>query len=105
MSKALTPSQDYHELTIMIFVDFICNWLGNLGWTVALEWPGQAAYAEAPTEDFRLTVDDTKIGSVKSAANFTFVRIHGAGHMMPYDQPAAGLEMLNRWLDGEWVEA
>lgn len=55
-------------------------------------------------EDFELEVDGTKLGSVKSAGNFTFMRIHGGGHMVPYDQPAAGLEMLNRWIWGEWVE-
>lgn len=67
-----------------------------------MEWPGQLAYAKAPIEDFNLTVDDTKLGSVKSAANFTFLRIASAGHMVPYDQPVAALEMLNRWLAGEW---
>lgn len=55
-------------------------------------------------EDLELEVDGTNIGSVKSAGNFTFMRIHAAGHMVPYDQPAAGLEMLNRWIWGEWID-
>ena len=93
-----------HILTMLNYPDFICNWLGNLAWTMALEWPGQSDYVEAPMEDFKLAVDDTTIGSVKSAGNFTFMRLHAGGHMAPYDQPAAGLEMLNRWIDGEWVE-
>ena len=84
--------------------DFICNWLGNLAWTNALEWPGQKAYAKAPLEDFKLLDDGTKIGSIKSSGNFTFMRLHAGGHMVPYDQPVASLEMLNRWLAGEWVE-
>ena len=94
------PSPKYTNASL----DFICNWLGNLAWTIELEWPGQKAYDAAPMEDFELEVDGTKLGSVKSAANFTFMRIHSAGHMMPYDQPASGLEMLNRWIGGEWVE-
>ena len=95
------------KIPVLIYAgdaDFICNWLGNLAWTKALEWPGQKSYVKAPIEDFKLQDDGTKLGSVKSAGNFTFMRIHAAGHMVPYDQPTASLEMLNRWLSGEWVE-
>jgi cathepsin A (carboxypeptidase C) len=31
------------------------------------------------------------------------MRLHAAGHMVPYNQPEASLDMLNRWLGGEWV--
>ena len=88
--------------------DFICNWLGNLAWTEHLAWPGKKAYNKAPMEDLVVEgnkLDHPKIGSVKSAANFTFVRLHAGGHMVPHDQPLASLEMFNRWLSGEWVEA
>ena len=78
------------------------NWLGNLAWTSQMEWPGHESYAKAPLKDLKL--DDETIGSVKSAANLTFTRIHAGGHMVPYDQPEASLSMLNRWLSGEWVE-
>jgi cathepsin A (carboxypeptidase C) len=80
--------------------------LGNLAWTGELEWPGHKAYKKAPLDDLTLASDGTtKIGSVKSSGNFTFMRLHAGGHMVPYDQPVASLEMLNRWLSGEWVEA
>lgn len=95
------------KIPVLIYAgdaDFICNWLGNLAWTKALEWPGQQAYVKAPYEDFEALDDGSKLGSVKSAGNFTFMRIHAAGHMVPYDQPTASLEMVNRWLSGEWVE-
>jgi len=42
-------------------------------------------------------------GFVKSSGNFTFAQIHGAGHMVPYDQPDASLSMLNEWLSGKWT--
>lgn len=82
----------------------ICNWLGNLAWTTELEWPGQKAYAKAPMEDLKLESDGSKIGAVKSSGNFTFMRLHAGGHMVPHDQPEASLDMLNRWIAGEWVE-
>ena len=69
-----------------------------------LEWPGQDLYCKAPLDDFKLEEDGTKLGSVKSAGNFTYMKLHAGGHMVPYDQPVASLEMLNRWLSGEWVE-
>lgn len=53
-------------------------------------------------KDLTLTQSKNKIGSVKSSGNFTFVRIHAAGHMVPYNQPEASLDMVNRWLGGEW---
>lgn len=93
------------EIPVLIYAgdaDFICNWLGNLAWTTALDWPGKKAYGQAPMEDFKLLDDGTKIGSVKSSGNFTYMRLHAGGHMVPYDQPVASLEMLNRWIGGEW---
>ncbi|KAK2732413.1 hypothetical protein FQN57_002915 [Myotisia sp. PD_48] len=85
--------------------DFICNWLGNQAWAEALEWPSRKAFASAKMEDLKI-VDNAskgkKIGEVKSSGNFTFMRIYGAGHMVPLDQPEASLEFYNRWLKGEW---
>jgi len=94
------------EIPVLIYAgdaDYICNWLGNRAWTEALEWPGQKAYVKASYDDLTLSSDSEKtIGSVKSAGNFTFIRIAGAGHMVPYDQPVASLDFVNRWVSGEW---
>ncbi|KAK3080994.1 hypothetical protein LTS18_011205, partial [Coniosporium uncinatum] len=54
--------------------------------------------------DLKLAGDGEKIGAYKSSGNFTFMRLHAGGHMVPHDQPAASLDMLNRWLSGEWIE-
>lgn len=98
----LVPSL-LEQIPVLIYAgdaDFICNWLGNLAWTEALEWPGQKAYKKAPLET--LTTDlGGKSGNVKSSGNFTFVQIHAAGHMVPYDQPLNSLDMFNRWLQGD----
>lgn len=93
------------QIPVLIYAgdaDFICNWLGNRAWMEALEWPGQSAYNKATYETLKLSDDDTPIGSVKSSGNFTFIRLHAGGHMVPHDQPVASLDMLNRWLTGEW---
>jgi cathepsin A (carboxypeptidase C) len=54
-------------------------------------------------EDLIHSDENTKIGAVKSSGNFTFLRLHAGGHMVPHDQPSASLNMLNRWLSGEWL--
>ncbi|KAL4867907.1 hypothetical protein BDV12DRAFT_170523 [Aspergillus spectabilis] len=96
------------QIPVLIYAgdaDFICNWLGNKAWTEALEWPGQSEYADLPLEDLKIVDNEhkgKKIGQIKSHGNFTFVRIYGAGHMVPMDQPESSLEFFNRWLGGEW---
>ncbi|KAF2466235.1 carboxypeptidase Y-like protein A [Lindgomyces ingoldianus] len=93
------------QIPVLVYAgdaDYICNWLGNKAWTEALEWPGQKNYAKAEMEDLLLGGNGDKIGQVKSSGNFTFMRLHAGGHMVPYDQPAASADMLNRWLAGEW---
>jgi len=94
------------QIPVLIYAgdaDYICNWLGNKAWTEALEWPGQKAYNKASFDELKLSADGTTIGNVKSSGNFTFIKLHAAGHMVPYDQPEASLDMLNRWLKGEWL--
>jgi cathepsin A (carboxypeptidase C) len=96
------------EIPVLVYAgdaDYICNWLGNKAWTEALEWPGQKGFKNAAMEDFKIDGDGKKVGEVKSSGNFTFMRLHAGGHMVPYDQPEASLEMLNRWLSGDFWES
>lgn len=92
------------KLPILIYAgdaDFICNWLGNRAWVEQLDWKGHDAYAEAKTK--KLTLDGKEYGNVRSAHNLTFMQIYKAGHMVPYDQPAASADFFTRWLGGEWL--
>ncbi|EFR00594.1 carboxypeptidase Y [Nannizzia gypsea CBS 118893] len=103
----LVPSV-LEKIPVLIYAgdaDFICNWLGNQAWTEALEWPGHKKFTEAKLQDLKIVDNKNKgkkIGQVKSSGNFTFMRIFGAGHMVPLNQPEASLEFFNRWLRGEW---
>ncbi|KAJ5781913.1 uncharacterized protein N7518_010396 [Penicillium psychrosexuale] len=96
------------QIPVLIYAgdaDFICNWLGNKAWSEALEWPGQKEFAAAKLEDLEIVQNEhvgKKIGQIKSHGNFTFMRIFGAGHMVPMDQPEASIDFFNRWLGGEW---
>lgn len=89
-------------IRVMIYagdVDYICNWLGNKKWTLAMEWPHKAEFNAAEDKDFM--VDGKAAGRVRSANGFHFLQVYLAGHMVPMDQPAAALEMLNSFIGDE----
>lgn len=79
--------------------DFICNWLGNEAWTNELPWSGHDEFAAAEVRKWK--VDGKAAGEVKNHKKFTFLRVFGAGHMVPYDQPENALDMVNRWIAGD----
>jgi cathepsin A (carboxypeptidase C) len=92
------------QIPVLIYAgdaDFICNWLGNRQWTNNLEWAGKEAYSKAEVKDLKLR-SGKKYGKVKSAKDLAFMQMFEAGHMVPYDKPEAALDMLNRWIGGEW---
>jgi len=76
--------------------DFICNWIGNKEWALKLKWAHQKEFNEAADMDF--LVDGVSAGRSRSYAGFTFTQVYNAGHMVPMDQPAAALALLNRFI-------
>uniref|UniRef100_A0A6S9GAZ6 Carboxypeptidase n=1 Tax=Heterosigma akashiwo TaxID=2829 RepID=A0A6S9GAZ6_HETAK len=78
--------------------DYICNWMGNKAWTLALGWAGQAAFNRAEDRDWVL--DGERKGVVRSAGGLTFLQVFEAGHMVPMDQPAAALALLQAFVAG-----
>ncbi|KAL4110569.1 hypothetical protein PRIC1_002260 [Phytophthora ramorum] len=75
--------------------DLECNWSGNLAWLQALEWSGTSSFNAAKAHD--MVVDGEAAGSVISSGQLTFTRVFNAGHMVPQDQPAVALEMINKF--------
>jgi carboxypeptidase C (cathepsin A) len=78
--------------------DFICNYYGGRNWTYALPWSGQTQFQAAPYQPWTAAGASGPSGYVKNSGNFTFLEVLLAGHMVPMDQPAAALDMLNRFL-------
>ncbi|KAJ6456224.1 serine carboxypeptidase [Mycena vitilis] len=92
-------------IRVLIYVgtyDWICNWVGNERWTLALEWSGQAEFAAEPLRPWALGSDFSKgrAGLARSAKGLTFVTIDAAGHMVPYDKPKEALDLVQRWISG-----
>lgn len=74
--------------------DFICNWRGSEALTNNLDWAGSSVF---PTLNY--TVVDGQ-GEYKQYQNLVFYRVYDAGHMVPMDQPANALTMLERFIKG-----
>lgn len=91
-------------LPVLIYAgdkDFICNWLGNQAWADRLPWSGHDKFEAQPVRKWK--VGKEAAGEVKNYKNFTFLRVYGGGHMVPHDQPENGLEMVNRWIAGDYA--
>ena len=91
-------------------VDFICNWMGNKAWTMALQWESAKEYHSTGDHEWYYdaassvstpnAAENTLGGwarSAKSASGgaLTFLQVKEAGHMVPMDQPEAALSMIN----------
>lgn len=83
--------------------DFICNWMGIKAWTIEMPWSGHEEFAAANDTEWYPNIKGKQAGELRKTEDgrFAFLRVFGAGHMVPYDQPEAGLDMLQQWVRGE----
>ncbi|TDZ32694.1 Carboxypeptidase Y-like protein [Colletotrichum spinosum] len=92
-------------------LDLACNTAGNVRWAERLAWRGQVEFGSKGFEVWyaRKGRDVVRAGRWKEVkkqveggkqARFAFVTVEGSGHMVPFDQPEAGLEMVRKWFFG-----
>jgi cathepsin A (carboxypeptidase C) len=96
------PDMLASNIRVLIYagdVDFICNYMGNKAWTLAMEWPHKADFNAAV--DTEWSANGKTAGMARSSNGFTFLQVYDAGHMVPRDQPAAALEMLRTFLNNK----
>jgi len=92
-----------HTLVYAGDVDYICNYLGNRAWTLALDWKFQNEFNLAPDHEWgsgQNSVGTGAAGLVKTSNGFTFMQVYDAGHMVPTDQPQVALEMIRNFVSG-----
>uniref|UniRef100_K3X2E9 Carboxypeptidase n=1 Tax=Globisporangium ultimum (strain ATCC 200006 / CBS 805.95 / DAOM BR144) TaxID=431595 RepID=K3X2E9_GLOUD len=87
--------------------DLMCNWQSSEAWTKVLEWMGKRGFNTALEKQF-VSHDPLNAGSspvnggvVRSFDNFAFLRVFNSGHMVPKNQPAVSLDMINRFFANE----
>jgi len=77
--------------------DLAANYVGGEAWLAAMSWPGQQQFNA--TQFAPWVVEGQEAGFIKSVDNLTLVRVFGAGHMVPMNQPKNALAMLAQFLD------
>ncbi|CAF0818939.1 unnamed protein product [Adineta ricciae] len=83
------------QLDVIIAVPLTMEWIGQLVWS------GTDELRQAPRKIWKVADSDPEIaGYIKTANNnrFFLATIRNAGHMVPYDQPRASLDLLERFL-------
>ncbi|KAL8927941.1 MAG: hypothetical protein Q9208_002016 [Pyrenodesmia sp. 3 TL-2023] len=79
--------------------DWICNWFGNQAAAEAVTYSGQSAFQAAALTPYN--VAGKQAGTFKTAGNLSFARIFGAGHKVPFYQPAAALQVFKQTMQGQ----
>jgi len=96
--QQMIPDQLENGVRVLIYAgdqDYICNWLGNQAWTQVLPWSGQKAFAATKPVNWTDPTMQEVGGTIQQSDTFTFLRVFNAGHMVPRDQPAQALAMIN----------
>ncbi|KAK8070017.1 serine carboxypeptidase [Apiospora phragmitis] len=88
----------HSEIRVLIYVgtyDWICNFVGNERVFGSLPWKGLA--------DFKYQQENNKQvwegGLWWESGMLRYVRINGAGHMVPFDKPKHAINMFSAWLN------
>ncbi|KAF9265881.1 carboxypeptidase C [Marasmius fiardii PR-910] len=107
-SALLLPDLIEDGVRLLVYAgnaDMMCNFMGNERWVEALDTQFKAAFAAAKSLPWIDTAAGRQAGAVRTAGgsgftagNVTFVEVYEAGHMVPYDQPSAALDLITRWL-------
>mmetsp|Transcript_30500 Transcript_30500/g.51574 ORF Transcript_30500/g.51574 Transcript_30500/m.51574 type:complete len:443 (+) Transcript_30500:56-1384(+) len=100
--QTMIPDQLNNGIRVLIYAgdqDYICNWLGNRAWTEALEWPHKSDFNAQTAAEWK--VEGKAAGELKTSNGFSFLRVYDAGHMVPRDQPAHALAMINAFISSK----
>lgn len=55
-------------------VDFVCNWIGNKAWTIALDWTGHEAFDGASDKAWSAGNDGSASGLARASSGLTFLQ-------------------------------
>ncbi|KAI3612923.1 carboxypeptidase c [Moniliophthora roreri] len=104
-TKALLPELVNDGIRLLVYAgdcDTLCtNYIGKERWLEALDTKFHDEFSKAKLLPWYDSATGRHAGEVRSAGtagNLTYVRIYDAGHMAPYDQPEALLDLITRWL-------
>ncbi|KAI0688122.1 carboxypeptidase C [Cytidiella melzeri] len=107
-SAALLPDIINDDVKLLVYAgnaDSMCNFMGNEAWVEKLEHKFHSEFVKSVSTKWTTLGSGRVAGEVRSAGgngftagNVTFVQVYEAGHMVPFDQPEAALDMFTRWI-------
>jgi len=107
-SAALLPELVEDGVRLLVYAgnaDMMCNYMGNERWVEALEHRYHKEFVAADPKPWVTLESGRLAGTVRSAGgggltagNVTFVTVYEAGHMVPYDQSEAALDLFTSWI-------
>ncbi|CAI5759410.1 unnamed protein product [Candida verbasci] len=93
------------DVPVLIYAgdkDLVCDWLGNFNWVSKLNYTNHVEFEKSEFKDWT-TLDGKHAGQVKNHEGFTFLRVFDSGHMVPKDSNKNALDMVNRWVKGDYA--
>ncbi|KAJ3000216.1 hypothetical protein HDV02_000129 [Globomyces sp. JEL0801] len=66
--------------------DWICNWIGNKAWTLALDWTGKEGFNKELDRKWISAATGKPAGEYRSYGNLGFLRVYESSHFVPLDQ-------------------
>uniref|UniRef100_A0A0W0FN62 Carboxypeptidase n=1 Tax=Moniliophthora roreri TaxID=221103 RepID=A0A0W0FN62_MONRR len=107
-SALLLPELINDGIRLLVYAgdtDLVCNFIGNERYVEQLDTQFRDEFAKAKLTPWVDLSTGRQVGEVRSAGgngltagNITFVRVYEAGHLVPFDQPSAALDMISRWI-------
>ncbi|KAE9368214.1 carboxypeptidase-like protein S1 [Stipitochalara longipes BDJ] len=83
--------------------DWICNWFGGLAVANAITYSGQSTFQNKAVSSY--TVAGTAAGTFKTVGNLSWLRVFGAGHEVPYYQPAVALQVFKQTMSKQAISS
>ena len=89
----------YHVMIYIGQVDVIIPYPQTESFIASLNWKGRNAYHEVDRKIWKVDVEVA--GYAREVDNFKQVMVRNSGHILPYDQPEWGYDMIQRFIEGK----
>ncbi|TDZ25117.1 Carboxypeptidase Y-like protein [Colletotrichum orbiculare MAFF 240422] len=101
-ARAVRTTDYQRKLDVLVYVgvaDIICNADGVLDGLRQIKWADRTLFRATPWRELPWTSSSGgRGGRLKSVPNLWLAEIEEAGHMVPLDQPASSLKLIEHWL-------
>jgi carboxypeptidase C (cathepsin A) len=98
-------TQTVYSLKILLYTgqdDLLVTYPGVLNYVKNLKWSGISLFISSPNYILQDT-DNNTIGTFQHYGKLSLVLANKAGHSVPQDQPWTAWEIVQRFVEDNWV--